>query len=124
MEPVNILLVEDDVFLSQLLKTRMEREGFVVSAFMNGDGVLAELNKKKFDLILLDVILPQKSGFEIMEEIEKMPAADNVPVIIISNLGQEADIKRGKDLGAIGYYIKSKTPLDELIKKVKSSFQT
>jgi len=112
------------VFLSQLLKTRMEREGFVVSAFMNGDGVLAELNKKKFDLILLDVILPQKSGFEIMEEIEKMPAADNVPVIIISNLGQEADIKRGKDLGAIGYYIKSKTPLDELIKKVKSSFQT
>ena len=117
-----ILLVEDDTFLSSLLKNRLQKEGFEIILVRDGGEALASLNNFAPDLILLDIILPKKSGFEVMEEVLKNPQLKNpkTPIIIISNLGQPEDIERGRRLGAIEYFIKAKISIDELTEKIKS----
>ncbi len=115
-----ILLVEDDPFLSSLLKSRLQRDGgFEVTLAMTGDAALAALQQSTPDLMLLDLILPVKSGFEVLETMQAQPGA-KPPVIILSNLGQDIDVARGKELGAIDYFIKARTPIDELIAKIKA----
>jgi DNA-binding response OmpR family regulator len=68
----------------------------------------------------LDVILPKKNGFEVLEEIRQDPGLTHLPIIIISNLGQDTDVARGKDLGAIEYYVKAQTSIDDLVLKIKA----
>lgn len=114
-----VLLVEDDKFLSSLLRSRLEREGIRVLYAENGEAALEILRNERPDLILLDIILPKKSGFEVLEEIKQNPLLQNSPVIIISCLGQESDISRGKELGAIEYFVKAQTSIDELVRKIK-----
>jgi len=115
-----ILLVEDDPFLNSLLKTRLTNEGFTVVSASDGEEALGTIKKEKnLDLILMDLILPKKSGFEVMEAMRSDPNIKKVPVVIISNLGQEEDIVRGKALGAIEYYVKAKTSIDDLVMKIK-----
>ena len=116
-----ILLVEDDPFLSTLLKNRLEKEKFEVVVAHNGPEALTLLREHKPELILLDLILPGKSGFEVLEEVRSDPQLKDkasIPVIIISNLGQESDIERGRELGAVDYFVKARISIDDLIKKV------
>ncbi len=121
-ETPRILLVEDDQFLSQLLKNRLERDGgFEVKLVTRGNEVVGAIEEFKPHLMLLDVILPEKTGFEILEEMKTMPGA-RPPVIIISNLGQDIDIARGKELGVVDYFVKAKTPIDDLVAKVQALF--
>lgn len=114
-----ILLIEDDPFLSSLLKTRFVKEGFEITHAATGDEGVRTLKQGGFDLVLLDLILPGKSGFEVMEEINMDPSAPKIPILIISNLGQDSDIEKGKELGAVGYLIKARTSIDSLISKAK-----
>ena len=116
----NILLIEDDKFLSSLLKNRLEKEGLSVTHAGDGEEALNILHQTKPDLALLDIILPKKNGFEVLEEIQNNPLIKDMPVMIISNLGQDADVIRGKDLGAIEYYVKAETSIDDLVMKVKN----
>ncbi|HDH31337.1 MAG TPA: response regulator [Candidatus Wolfebacteria bacterium] len=122
MDSKKILLIEDDIFLSSLLKNRFQKEGVKIIYSKDGEDVIKILTETKPDLILLDIMLPKKSGFEIMEEIRSDPQLQiqNVPIVIISNLGQPEDISKGEQLGAAGYLIKAKTSIDDLIKKVKT----
>jgi len=115
-----ILLVEDDAFLSSLLKNRLQKENLEVDYAADGEEAINFLKSNSPDLILLDIILPKKSGFEMMEEIKNNPQIQSkeIPIIIISNLGQPEDISRGQALGAIEYF-KAKTSIDELIEKIK-----
>jgi len=117
-----ILLIEDDFFLSFLLKNRLEREKINVIIAKNGEEALNLLESTNPDLILLDLILPKKSGFEVMEEIKSNPRIilKKTPIVIISNLGQPEDISRCEELGAVDYIVKAKTSIDELIGKIKS----
>ncbi len=120
MPPKKILLVEDDLFLSSLLKNRLQREGgFEVSLARSGDEALTLSESFKPDLIMLDIILPGKSGFEVLEEMRSRPGF-KAPVIIISNLGQSADMERAGALGIKDYFVKAKTSIDELIEKIKT----
>ncbi len=96
-----ILLVEDDPFLSSLLKNRLSKEGFDVSLAKDGDEASRTLKANKFDLLLLDIILHKKSGFELMGEIKEDPQLQKLQVVIISNLGQPEDVTRGQQSGAI-----------------------
>ena len=116
-----VLLVEDDPFLSSLLKNRLQKEGLEVTLAKDGEEALNSLKSGKPDLILLDLILPKKSGFEVMEEMRADPQMQfqELPIIIISNLGQPEDISRGQALGAIEYFVKAKTSIDELVQKIK-----
>lgn len=118
-EQKTILLVEDEQFLSNLLKARLQAVGIKVIQSLDGDDALKKLREIKPDLILLDIILPKISGFEVMEAINADPIFQNSPIMIISNLGQDSDIQKGKDLGAVEYFIKAKVSIDVLVEKIK-----
>jgi len=117
-----ILLVEDDKFLSNLLKNRLEKENFNVIHAVDGEEAVNILrtSPSKPDLVLLDIILPKKNGFEVLEEVKQDLEFKALPIIIISNLGQDDDLSRGKELGATEYFIKAQTSIDDLISKIKS----
>ncbi len=115
-----VLVVEDDVFLSQLLRNRLTKEGINVLSARDGEEAIKILKSEKPDLMLLDLILPKKSGFDILEQIQSDPVLQRAPTIIISNLGQDTDVARGKSLGAIEYFVKAQTSIDDLIMKIKN----
>ena len=115
-----VLIVEDDVFLAQLLANRIEKVGVKVLRAADGEEGVKSLKENKPDLVLLDLILPKKSGFELLEEMRADPAIQGTPVIIVSNLGQESDVAKGKELGAIEYFVKAKTSIDGLVERVKA----
>ena len=114
-----ILIVEDEAFLTNLLSLRFQKESFEVAQAFSGAEALKQLSEITPDIILLDLIIPDKTGFEVLEEISQNPSWRDIPVIIVSNLGQESDIERGKSLGAVDYYVKARLSIDELVKKVK-----
>jgi DNA-binding response OmpR family regulator len=117
--PKKILLIEDDPFLSSLLGNRLKKEGFGVTAVKSGAEASKALDLDKPDLILLDIILPGKSGFEVLEDIRSNPASSKISVIVISNLGQESDIEKAKELGATDYIVKAKITIDDLVNNIK-----
>jgi len=114
-----ILLVEDEPLLANLLRQRLEREGFTVLLGRDGEEGLRILKESHPSLILLDIILPKVSGFEFMEKMRADPTIERVPIFIISNLGQEQDVKRGQELGASGYFVKAQISIEELVNQVK-----
>jgi len=116
-----ILLIEDDPFLSSVLRLKLEKELFEVIRAADGEEALNFLTEQgiKPDLILLDLILPKKNGFEVLETIRQDPLLEKLPVIIISNLGQPSDIERGKALGIIDYFVKARLSIGELVDRVK-----
>lgn len=114
-----IMVVEDDPFLSNLLVTRFRASGFNVIKAMSGEEALGVLSSQAPPaLILLDIILPDKTGFEILESIQADPNLQKAPVIITSNLGQDSDIQRGKELGAVAYLVKAQNSIDQIVSKV------
>ena len=120
MDGPKILIIEDDRFLSSILKGRLEKDGFIVEQAFDGDEGLKMLKETQPDLILLDLIMPKMSGFEVLEAISLDPQLARTPVMIASNLGQDSDIQKAKQLGAVEYYVKVKTSIDELAKLVKN----
>jgi DNA-binding response OmpR family regulator len=119
-----ILIVEDEPMLASLLKSRLEKEGFVADHAKDGLEAVNFLKKGKYSLVLLDIILPKMSGFEVMESLKNDPNFSDVPIVIVSNLGQESDIQRGETLGAIGYFVKAQLSIEELIRKIKEFFES
>ena len=113
-----ILIVEDDKPMLRALEMKFLGLGFGVTTAENGELALVEFAKKKFDIALLDLIMPVKDGFDVLEELKKR--GDKTPIIVSTNLSQQEDIRRAKDLGAIDYFVKSDTPMSEVVKRVKS----
>lgn len=122
-EKKKILLIEDDIFIGGLLQLKLEQEGFDVERALDGEQGFEFLEKFQPQIILLDLILPKRSGFELLEMIKQDPRFSNIPVIITSNLGQESDIERGKNFGIIEYIVKSKLSLEDLVTKVKEEIK-
>lgn len=118
-EKLNILLVEDDQFLANIYKTKFELEGFKVTVAENGELGLKEVKKKKPDLVLLDVLLPKMDGFTVLEQIKSDEDTQDIPVILLTNLGQKDDVERGKELGAEDYLIKAHFKPSETVEKVR-----
>lgn len=120
---MNILIVEDEEILARVIKEELEAEGFKTEVVGDGEAALKALKSSaKFDLVLLDLILPVRDGFSVLEEMsgEKFSKWGSTPVIVLSNLGQDDDIKRALKLGVVDYFIKSQHPIDEVIGKIKS----
>lgn len=117
-----ILIVEDDQFLRDLLKTKLEKENFDVNTAIDGPGGIEKITSVKPDVMLLDIILPGIDGFEVLKRIRTHSdvAVAKTPIILLSNLGQEADIEKGKALGANNYLIKSNFTIDEIIEKLRA----
>lgn len=119
-----IFLVEDEPFLASVLQLKLTKEGFKVIRASDGEEAINMLIDQGLrpDLILLDLILPKRNGFEVLETIRQEPILEKIPVIVISNLGQPSDVERGKSLGVIDYYVKAKFSIDELIQKIKEDY--
>ncbi len=119
MVTAKILLAEDDKFLATAMSDKLGREGFEVLHSANGVQALELARSGSPDLILLDLIMPQKTGFEVLAELKLDPKLKKIPVIILSNLGQESDIEKAKSLGAVDYLVKSDVQMKEVVEKIK-----
>ncbi len=114
-----ILIVDDEKPMVRALELKLGHTGFEVKSVFDGEEAMETLAKEKYDLILLDLIMPRKDGFAVMAEMkEKMIGT---PVIVLSNLGQKEDVQRSRELGAKGYIIKSNTTLLEIVNQVRKA---
>ncbi|MCH8986770.1 response regulator [Patescibacteria group bacterium] len=118
-EQNKILLVEDDEFLSLAYRDGLTRAGFTVELAMDGATAIKKMKEENPDLVLLDLVMPVKNGFEVLEEARLDKKLRKIPVIILTNLGQDSDIKKGKELGAIDYLVKTDLSMKEVVEKVK-----
>jgi len=118
-----ILLVEDEEILINILSKKLEKEGYEVTIARNGQEGLESMRKDKPDLILLDVVMPKMSGFEVMEEMNKDEKLKKISVIIVSNSGQPVELDRAKKLGAKDWLIKTDFDPQEVVEKVKNNFK-
>lgn len=114
-----ILIVEDDTFLQGLSATKLTKEGFEVTPVGNGDDAAKAIDEVTPDLVLLDLVLPGTDGYGVLKKIRENLKTRDIPVIVFSNLAQDEDIKKAKDLGANDFMIKSNFTLDELSEKIK-----
>lgn len=119
-EAKKIIVIEDDRFLSSLIKARLEKDGFVVLQAFDGEEAIQALKLERPNLIILDLIMPKVTGFEVLQAISILPGFESVPVVILSNLAQESDIEKARQLGAREYFVKVKISIDDLIGKIKS----
>lgn len=116
-----ILIVEDDQFLRSLAAKRLEKAGFVVTMAVDGESAMNVALESKPALVLLDLLLPGKDGFEVLRELRANEATKGVPVIIFSNLGRQEDIQKARELGANDFLIKANFTLDDLTQKVNEA---
>ena len=115
-----ILIVEDDKFLRELMVRKLTSEhSFEVLSAMDGESGLKAMKDQKPDLVLLDLILPGISGFDVLEKIKEEQCLTGMPVIILSNLGQQDDVEKGMKLGAIDYMVKAHFTPNEILEKIK-----
>ncbi len=113
-----ILIVEDEEILLDLLQKRLKKEGYDVLLARNGEEGLKMIKEERPDLVLLDIIMPKMSGFQVMEEMNKEESLKEIPVIIISNSGQPVEIGRAQQLGAKDWLIKTEFDPKEVLEKV------
>jgi DNA-binding response OmpR family regulator len=117
-EPGRVLLAEDDRFLRKAAETALKRQGFTVLPAVDGEEALRMARAEAPDIVLLDLIMPKLQGFEVLRALKADPATTKIPVIILSNLGQESDVKQAMEAGAAGYFVKANLSLQDLVKRV------
>lgn len=120
---IRVLIIEDDQFLRDLASRKLKQEGFKVDIAIDGTAGLKKIEQDKLDVVLLDIILPGLDGFDILKKVRasKDTVVRNLVVILLSNLGQEADVAKGERLGADDYLIKANFTIDEIIEKIKAA---
>jgi DNA-binding response OmpR family regulator len=114
-----ILLVEDDDNLASVYETRLQAEGFTTKRVANGEDALATALEVKPDLILLDVMMPKVSGFDVLDILRNTPETVNVKIIMLTALSQDTDRERAKSLGVDDYLIKSQVVIADVVAKIK-----
>jgi DNA-binding response OmpR family regulator len=120
-----VLIVEDEAFLRDLYVDTLSPEGYEVSTAIDGEDALTKIQQQKWDIILLDIILPKKSAFQILETLSTDPNNKNVgtPILMLTNLDSDFDIKRALSLGGTGYLIKSQITPGDLVREVKNALE-
>ena len=114
-----VLIIEDDSFLQGLEAGKLEKDGFEVITASSGEEALKKIKEPGINIILLDLILPNFDGFEILKKIKEVETLKKIPVIVFSNLSDEKSMEKSKELGAIDFMVKSNFTLDELVKHIK-----
>ena len=115
-----VLIVEDESFLKDLLSMKFSSEGVDLVHADDGEEALKRAREEKPDVILLDLVLPDMNGFDVLKKVKTDPETASIPVVVLSNLGQEGDVEKGKTLGADEFLIKANFSLDEVIVKVRA----
>lgn len=112
-----ILIAEDEKPMARALRLKLEREGFDVDIVANGEEALAFIKQNEYALFILDLVMPKKDGFSVLEELKR--SNNTKPIIVASNLGQEEDLARAKKLGVQEFLVKSNTSLQTIVQTVK-----
>lgn len=120
----SVLIIEDDFYVTRAYSIKLEKEGINVMSVSDGEAAIDLLKKNDLpDLIILDLMLPKKSGFEVLGDMRANDKWKNVPVIVLSNIGAQEDVKKIKELGIVEYLVKADIGIDEVVEKVKKYLQ-
>ena len=117
-QPRRILLVEDDRFLRKAAETTLKQKGYTVITAADGEEALRVARSEPLDLILLDLIMPKLNGFQVLNALKKDAPTALIPIIILSNLGQDRDVQQAMEAGATAYFIKADLSLQALVQRV------
>lgn len=118
-----ILIVEDERHLQTILSDLLKDEGYNVLSAYDGEEALNILSKQSPDLVLLDLILPKKDGFEVLKAMKEDSKIKGIPVIVLTNLEGSSDIEKALDLGAETYLVKANYKLEEILDKIKKAIK-
>jgi len=111
-----ILIIEDEKPIAGVLELKLQKEGYSTRVAYDGESALSIMKKENFDLILLDLVMPELDGFDVLRKLKK--SKNKIPIIVASNLGQQDDIDKAMSLGAKDYFVKSNTSLSEIVEHV------
>jgi len=115
-----ILVAEDDTFLASAYKLKLVKEGFDVLIAKDGQELMKTIPVFSPDLIILDLIMPRKDGFSILQELKNDDKYKNIPIIIASNLGQKEDIEKAQALGVTDFIVKSDLSMEDLVARIRT----
>jgi len=118
-QKVKIVLIEDDVFLAGMYVTKLELEGYEVKLASDGEKGIKAVEEEMPELVLLDIILPKVSGFEVLKHLKGNADTKKIPILLLTNLGQRDDVSKGLKLGAEDYLIKAHFMPSEVVDKIK-----
>jgi DNA-binding response OmpR family regulator len=119
MEKKKLLIIEDDLVLQGALVEYLSTEGFDVTAASDGETGITMSISENPDLILLDIVLPKKDGYEVLTEVRANEKTKHTPIVLLTNLGSIADVEKALELGATTYLVKADYRLEEVTAKVK-----
>ncbi|MSR71173.1 MAG: response regulator [Candidatus Taylorbacteria bacterium] len=114
-----IMWVEDDKFLSDIAMRKLSTQNCTLVHVTTGEEALGRIESDMPDIVVLDLLLPGMTGFQILQSIKSNPKIKHIPVILLSNLGQESDVEKGETLGAVRFLIKATVTLDEIVREIK-----
>lgn len=118
-----ILLIEDDAFMVELLVHELQKAGFVIEVAKSSEEGVKKFPEVRPDLILLDIVLPDESGFNTLRKIRRLPRGPETGVIVLSNLAEGSDVEEAKRLGAVDYLVKANFSLDEIVEKIRAALR-
>lgn len=118
MNPKKILIIDDDLFISDIYSTTFKKAGFEVSTANNGVDGLAKVQSEKPDLVLLDIIMPGENGLEILQKMRADDSGQALKILMLTNMRDEETVKKGLDLGANGYLIKATLTPGQVVNEV------
>lgn len=120
MEVKKLLIVEDEPVLNKALQDFLSAEGFDVVTAVDGEEGIRKAHSEMPDLVLLDIILPKKDGYEVIKEIKNDEKTRNIPIILLTNLGSINDVEKALELGATTYLVKADYKMEEVTQKIKA----
>jgi len=122
--PPRILVVDDNPTNLEVLRVRLNSQGYEVVTAVDGEDALVRTRELEPDLVLLDVMMPKLDGFEVLSALKQDDATAHIPVLVLSNLGQERDVAQAKALGALAFLVKANLSLQDLVDRVDAALAT
>ncbi len=116
---MKVLIVEDEEALRKVLQEKIQDSGFEAFTAKDGDEAWNMAKSKNPDIILLDLILPKRNGFEVLGMLKQDPELKDIPVIVLSNLSEDENLKKALAMGAEDYFVKVQHPINEVVEKIK-----
>ena len=115
---INILIAEDEELLQKVFRAKFESAGYAVTLVGDGEAALSQMRRARPDILLLDIRMPKKDGFQVLTEMKQDSDLATIPVFILSNLSQDPDIETGLKFGAVDYIVKSDFSIMDVVRKV------
>ncbi len=120
----HILIIEDDPYILRVYERKFQQEGFQITTARDGADGVEKLQANPPDVILLDLVMPKKDGFEFIRDLKRLFPHKNIPVVVLTNLGQEHDVQRAEHLGISSYLLKSNMSIQDVFERVRDTLHT